>query len=85
LKNIKIIFNTLHRVSYNFNFFLSFNLLAHQPQLINYSPSENNPHQVIDPEISKACYAKLDGKPHYYQIDINEEFLFYDQFKNVLV
>ena len=26
---------------------------AHQPKLIKYSPSSNEPHNVIDPEISK--------------------------------
>ena len=57
--------------------FCSSNLLAHQPKLINYSPSIDNPHQVIDPEISKAYYGKLNGEPHYYIIDSKEEFLFY--------
>ena len=50
-------------------FFCSSNLLAHQPKLINYSPSIDNPHQVIDPEISKAYYAMLTGEPHYYIIN----------------
>ena len=58
-------------------FFCCSNLLAHQPKLINYSPSIDNPHQVIDPEISKAYYAKLNGEPHYYIINSKEEFLFY--------
>ena len=58
-------------------FFCSSNLLAHQPKLINYSPSIDNPHQVIDPEISKAYYAMLTGEPHYYIINSKEEFLFY--------
>ena len=57
--------------------FCSSNLLAHQPKLINYSPSIDNPHQVIDPEISKAYYGKLNGEPHYYIINSEEEFLFY--------
>ena len=34
-------------------FLFSSHLFAHQPKLINYSPSIDNPHQVIDPEISK--------------------------------
>ena len=59
-------------------FFCSSNLLAHQPKLINYSPSIDNPHQVIDPEISKAYYAMLTGEPHYYIINSKEEFLFYN-------
>ena len=55
----------------------SSNLFAHQPKLINYSPSVDNPHEVIDPEISKAYYGKLNGEPHYYLINSEEEFLFY--------
>ncbi len=55
----------------------SSNLFAHQPKLINYSPSIDNPHQVIDPEISKAYYGKLNGEPHYYIINSEKDFLFY--------
>tara|TARA_Y100000590_G_scaffold464279_1_gene633339 strand:- start:392 stop:1087 length:696 start_codon:yes stop_codon:yes gene_type:complete len=58
-------------------FFFTFSLNAHQPKLINYSPSKENPHLVIDPEISKAYYGKLTGEPHYYQIQSDEKFLFY--------
>jgi len=56
---------------------INFNVFAHQPKLINYSPSKDNPHEVIDPEISKAYYSKLTGDPHYYQINSDIEFLFY--------
>ena len=35
-------------------FFISFNVFAHQPKLITYSPSKDNPYEVINPEISKA-------------------------------
>jgi len=58
-------------------FFTSFAVSAHQPKLINYSPSIDNPHNIADPEISKAYYSKLTGEPHYYQIKSNEQFLFY--------
>ena len=58
-------------------FFVSFSAFAHQPKLINYSPSLNNPHQVTDPEISKAYYGELKGNAHYYKITSSEEFLFY--------
>jgi len=58
-------------------FFASFSVLAHQPKLINYSPSLNNPLQVVDPEISKAYYSELKGNAHYYKITSNKEFLFY--------
>ena len=58
-------------------FLFGTNLFAHQPKLINYSPSIDNPHQIINPEVSKAYYAKLTGGPHYYIIESNEEFLFY--------
>ena len=57
--------------------FASFNVYAHQPKLINHSPSKNNPYLVIDPEISKAYYSKLTGEPHYYQVNSDKEFLFY--------
>ncbi len=57
--------------------FLTTNLFAHQPKLINYSPSIDNPHQVIFPEISKAYYGMLNGEPHYYIINSEKEFLFY--------
>ena len=58
-------------------FLFSANLFAHQPKLINYLPSIDNPHQVVDSEISKAYYAKLTGEPHYYIIESIEEFLFF--------
>ena len=50
---------------------------AHQPKLIKYSPSKQNPHEVINPEISKAYYAKLNGEAHYYRIKSENDFLFY--------
>ena len=43
---------------------ISVKALAHQPKLIKYSPTKENPHEVINPEISKAYYAKLKGEPH---------------------
>ena len=65
-------------------FFISFLLIiisikafAHQPKLIKYSPSLENPHEVIYPEISKAYYGKLTGESHYYRIISNKDFLFY--------
>ena len=45
---------------------ISIKAFAHQPKLIKYSPSKENPHKVIYPEISKAYYGKLIGEPHYY-------------------
>lgn len=55
----------------------SHSLLAHQPKLINYSPSLNNAHIVVEPEVSKAYYGKLSGEPHYYKIVSDKSFLFY--------
>ena len=52
-------------------------LQAHQPKLINYSPTIDNPHVVIFPEISKAYYSNLTGQPHYYVINSEDDFLFY--------
>ncbi len=51
--------------------------LAHQPKLIKYSPTSNEPHDVIEPEVSKAYYGKLNGEPHYYKIESDTEFSFY--------
>ncbi len=56
---------------------ITFNSYAHQPKLINYAPSINNPHEIIYPEISKAYYGKLKGEPHYYKIESEIEFSFY--------
>ena len=58
-------------------FVITTKAFAHQPKLINYSPSINNPHEVVYPEISKAYYGKLTGDPHYFRINSKEEFLFY--------
>ena len=57
--------------------FYPLSVFAHQPKLINYSPSFDNPHEVIYPEISKAYYSKLEGEPHYYKINSDTDFLFY--------
>ncbi len=65
------------RIIFIFILLLTPNLFAHQPKLINYSPSVDNPHKVIFPEISKAYYGKLSGEPHYYIINSEKEFLFY--------
>ena len=59
-------------------FLISFTYaFAHQPKLIKYSPTSNKPHEVIEPEISKAYYGKLIGEPHYYKIESDVEFSFY--------
>ena len=57
--------------------FYPLSIFAHQPKLINYSPSFDNPHEVVYPEISKAYYSKLEGEPHYYKIESDSDFLFY--------
>ena len=56
---------------------ISIKAFAHQPKLIKYSPSKENPHKVIYPEISKAYYGKLSGEAHYYIINSEKDFLFY--------
>ena len=50
---------------------------AHQPKIIKYSPTINNPHYVYEPEISKAYYGKLNGEAHYYKIQSDRDFAFY--------
>ena len=57
--------------------FYPLTIFAHQPKLIKDSPSLENPHSVISPEISKAYYGKLVGEPHFYKIQSETEFLFY--------
>ena len=57
--------------------FYPLTIFAHQPKLINYSPSFDNPHEVVYPQISKAYYSKLEGEPHYYKINSDSDFLFY--------
>tara|TARA_B100001121_G_C18667095_1_gene611865 strand:+ start:122 stop:811 length:690 start_codon:yes stop_codon:yes gene_type:complete len=69
---MKKLFLLIILVLINFTF-----AVAHQPKLIKYSPSLNKPHKVIEPEISKAYYGKLNGEPHYYKIESNVEFSFY--------
>ena len=56
---------------------LNFCAHAHQPKLINYSPTTDSPHRVIEPEVSKAYYGKLKGSAHYYEIISYDDFLFY--------
>jgi len=56
---------------------ISIKALAHQPKLINYNPTKEEPHEVINPEISKAYYSKLNGEPHYYRVKSEKDFLFY--------
>ena len=52
-------------------FLFSMPVHAHQPKLINYSPTIDSPHKVFFPEISKAYYSKLTGQPHYYVINLS--------------
>jgi len=53
------------------------NTFAHQPRI-----PEGNQITVIDPEISKAYYSKLDGQPQIYQISSDKPFSLY---VNILV
>ena len=54
-------------------------LYAHQPKLVNESPTIDNPYKVIFPEISKAYYSQLKGEPHFYIIQSENDFLFHLQ------
>ena len=60
-----------------FFFFNSLEAFAHQPKLIKFSPSFENPYIISEPEISKAFYAELTGESHYYLIRAKKKFLFY--------
>ena len=72
-----IILNIMRFFLSLFLILISIKAFAHQPKLIKYSPSEDSPHEVINPEISKAYYAKLNGEAHYYRIKSEKDFLFY--------
>ena len=50
---------------------------AHQPVLNSESRTAKSPYIVEEPEISKAIFSELIGKPHYYRIDSNSRFKFY--------
>ncbi len=51
---------------------------AHQPRLIiGTQGTEENPIVVEEPEISKAYYAELNGKPQYYRFATKEEIGIY--------
>ena len=55
----------------------TFSVNAHQPKGINFLYKGDKPHEIDQPEISKAFYSKLRESPHYYIIKSNKEFLFY--------
>ena len=56
----------------------SFAVDAHQPILNNENGnSKEEPYIIDEVEVSKAIYAELKGKPHYYQISSNKQFNFY--------
>jgi hypothetical protein len=48
---------------------------AHQPRIVSSSNAEEG-IKVTQPEISKAYYSELKGKPHYYTINSPKEFLY---------
>jgi len=52
--------------------------LAHQPVLISGQDyPAGAPYEIEEPEISKAIFAELPGRPHYYRIDSPAPFRFY--------
>ena len=51
---------------------------AHQPVLSSDSANTAKaPYIIEEPEISKAIFSELKGKPHYYRIDSDSKFKFY--------
>ena len=51
---------------------------AHQPVLSSDSANTAKaPYIIKEPEISKAIFSELKGKPHYYRIDSDSKFKFY--------
>ena len=63
----------------NFAFLLvSLSVHAHQPVLVTDSDNTAEaPYFIAQPEISKAIFSELKGKPHYFRIDSNSSFEFY--------
>ena len=52
--------------------------IAHKPVFNeNSSYPPEAPYNVEDPEISKAIYSTLNGDPHFYRIESEEDFNFY--------
>lgn len=49
---------------------------AHQPRIVSAKNAEKG-ISVSQPEISKAYYSELKGKPHYYTINSPKEFSLY--------
>ena len=48
---------------------------AHQPVLSSDSANTAKaPYIIEEPEISKAIFPELKGKPHYYRIDNDSKF-----------
>lgn len=66
-KNYRLILLTLLAV-----FLMPAFAFAHQPRVV-----ESSATQVVDPEISKAYYATLNGSPHTYTIDSKVDFDLY--------
>lgn len=66
-KNYRLILLTLLAV-----FLMPAFAFAHQPRVV-----ESETTQVVDPEISKAYYATLNGSPHTYTIDSKVDFDLY--------
>mgnify|MGYP001220466827 CR=1 FL=1 len=59
-------------------FIIIFESKAHQPVLNDLNPvSFNDPYLIKKPEISKAIYSTLQGKPHLYKISSDVNFKFY--------
>ncbi len=57
---------------------LSLPAWAHQPVVAaraSYPPEA--PYEIVDPEISKAIFAELEGEPQYYRIVSETPFRFY--------
>ena len=59
----------------------AFSISAHQPVMI-YLQKDNNSVQIANPEISRAFYDDLKGKPRDYFIDSSKDF---DLYINLLV
>ncbi|MCX8200316.1 MAG: hypothetical protein N3G76_02510 [Candidatus Micrarchaeota archaeon] len=58
---------------------------AHQPRfVIGYNLTLENPYNVVAPEVSKAYYGELSGKPDYYIIVAKDPFDLYVQVNSPL-
>jgi len=68
----------MKKIIFFLTFFVITEIKAHQPVLNDLNPiSHKEPYLIEKPEVSKAIYSTLKGKPHFYKIISDKIFKFY--------